>query len=448
MLLLTTNPGLLVWLVIFVVTALVLALIGAFMRRGGVSRRPLAWFAGFMLLIGLPQFLGHLYLALTAVQGETPRVEALNTLAAPDRGEAYAQAARQLFGPDADPVLVIDPRAQFGDVLAKAEVARFAAIGGKESVLLARFPGYLEAERAWVGYLRITGLSKAGGTGDSQAGYVVARPSGDRLYAVHMHNMLGIWTGPDDNAIRDRMLAGGFEVPRRTPLRTTTPAPIGSADLGAAPSQPSLIERTLESPMGIAALVAVGLAYLLFIVLYFFRGAAWAGSVPARSGATPASAAELERRLQAVNALDIPFRIERDGDSLVATWRYADAKWMDHARVHGMRRTHRIRMRLDESERVVRATDAFASYDWSAGGNGARIQWKTGLGITFFQVEHQRVFGLQLDADGRFTPKLSYAYTFNLQEMKAPLIDAVTRAGWTWRPVVWQGPAWLRWLTR
>jgi hypothetical protein len=31
--------------------------------------------------------------------------------------------------------------------------------------------------------------------------------------------------------------------------------------------------------------------------------------------------------------------------------------------------------------------------------------------------------------------------------MKSRLIDAVTRAGWTWRPVVWQGPVWLRWLT-
>ena len=39
------------------------------------------------------------------------------------------------------------------------------------------------------------------------------------------------------------------------------------------------------------------------------------------------------------------------------------------------------------------------------------------------------------------------AYTFNLQEMKSPLVDAVTRAGWDWRPTVWQGPAWLRWLT-
>ena len=65
----------------------------------------------------------------------------------------------------------------------------------------------------------------------------------------------------------------------------------------------------------------------------------------------------------------------------------------------------------------------------------------------FFQYEHQRVFGLQLDSDGRPTPQLTYAYTFDLQEMKSPLVETITRAGWCWQPVAWQAPPWLRWLT-
>jgi len=107
----------------------------------------------------------------------------------------------------------------------------------------------------------------------------------------------------------------------------------------------------------------------------------------------------------------------------------------------------RIRMVLDEANHTVRATDYVASFDWSAGRGGANLEWKTGFGIVFFQYEHQRVFGLRLDDQGRFKPELGYAYTFNLQEMKSPLIEAVTRAGWNWRPTVWQGPTWLRWLT-
>lgn len=57
------------------------------------------------------------------------------------------------------------------------------------------------------------------------------------------------------------------------------------------------------------------------------------------------------------------------------------------------------------------------------------------------------MFGLQIGKDGTITPNLSYSYTFDLQEMKAPLIQAVTAAGWRWRPVIWQAPAALRWMT-
>jgi hypothetical protein len=68
-------------------------------------------------------------------------------------------------------------------------------------------------------------------------------------------------------------------------------------------------------------------------------------------------------------------------------------------------------------------------------------------GIDFFQAEQSHVFGVQLDEQRRFKPEFPYTYRFNLSEMKSPLIAAVTRAGWNWRPTVWQGPAWLRWLT-
>lgn len=63
-----------------------------------------------------------------------------------------------------------------------------------------------------------------------------------------------------------------------------------------------------------------------------------------------------------------------------------------------------------------------------------------------FLTDPPRVFGLQLGDQGRFKPELPYSYKFNLAEQKSPLMDAVTRAGWTWRQIVWQGPAWLRWL--
>lgn len=438
-----SDTGLLISLALLAGGAVVCSLLGLLMARGGASLRPIAWFAGLFALIVVPQFIGHCYRALKTAKTEAPRAEALEQIATRTNSAARENDAKALFGPDADPQLITDVRRAHGDVFATAEFAQFAILPNGDTVLLSRFPSSSVAEKAWVNYLRVSGLNQIAGKGDSQRGYAVTRPVGDRAYVLHFGNMVGVWTGKDDATIRQRMSAGGFEIPRRAPLNeastTEASAVRGTAS---APSQP-------KSPLRIA-LIAVGLAaYLFIVVLYYFKGAAWAGTYPAKPGTTPVAASELAARLEAVNTLDVPFRIERGPlpNEFFATWRYADAKWVDLARARGLRRTFRIRLMLDEKAGTVRATDYLASFDWSAGRGGANLEWKAALGIVFFQYEHQRVFGLQLDEQGRFKPELSYAYTFNLQEMKSPMVEAVTRAGWNWRPTVWQGPLWLRWLT-
>jgi hypothetical protein len=104
-----------------------------------------------------------------------------------------------LFGPDADPQLISDVRAAYGDVFAAAEFAQFAVLPNGETVLLARFKNSSAAEKAWVNYLRVAGL-QSGGKGDSHRGYAVTRPVGDRVYALPFGSMLGVWTGANDAA--------------------------------------------------------------------------------------------------------------------------------------------------------------------------------------------------------------------------------------------------------
>ncbi len=401
----------------------VCAVLGLIMGRSGASLRPIYWFAGFFALVVVPQFFGHLYNAI-----HTTRVEAVRNPA----------DAKSIFGADVDPHFVTDARAAFGDVFGQAESAQLAVLPSGETVLIAKFNGYSKAEKAWVNYLSVSGLNQIKGEGDSQRGFAVTRPSGDRAYVLHMSNMVGIWTAKDDETIRKRMLAGGFEIPRRAPL----------AEIPASGATEEEKRSTSNRSLPIPVLVGGMAIYLLLIVLYFFKGAAWAGSSAAKAGVRPALVSEVAGQLESINSLDVPFQIERTGaNELIATWRYADAKWIDLARARGLRRTFRIRLSLDEQAHTVRATDYAAGYDWSAGRGGAEVEWKALLGIVFFQYEHQRVFGLQLDEQGRFKPDVSYAYTFNLKEMKSPLIEAVTRSGWTWRPTIWQGPKWLRWLT-
>lgn len=432
--LIRSNPGVLISLILLGGGAFVCTLLGFIMTRSGASLRPIFWFAGLFALIVVPQLIGHFYLAFHVNKTETPRTAALEQIAAAPDSDTRAADAQSLFGPDADPQLIVDARSMFGDVFATAELAQFASLPGGETVLLARFKNYSTAEKAWVNYLRVSGLNQLDGQGDSQRGYAVTRPVGDRAYVLHFGSMLGVWTGKDDATIRQRLAASGFEIPRRAPLAGVSP---------------QLRSGGAKSSIPVSLAAALIVLNLFAVTVYFFKGAAWAGTTSARPGTAPAAATELATRLESINALDVPLRIERGAQpkEFYATWRYADAKWIDLARARGMKRTFRIRLVLDEKNGTVRATDYIASYDWSAGRGGANLEWKAGIGIVFFQYERQRVLGLQLDEQGPFKPELSYAYTFNLQEMKSPLVTAVTQAGWNWRPTVWQGPTWLRWLT-
>jgi len=443
--LIRTNPGVLVGLILLVGCALILGIVGTIMARSGASVRPILWFAGFFAMIVVPQLAWHLWSGTTTVSREAPRVEALAILAnASAEPAARAEAARRLFGPDADPQLVVDSRRVFDFAPKPAEVAQFASLQDDTSVLLAQFSGYTEAEQGWVTYLRAAGLNQLAGSGDSQRGYAVSRPVGDRAYALHMGRMVGVWTGRDDNAIRARMVAGGFEVPRRAPLAGQSPAAPAAPSPEASPESTSRT-RTLH-PALIAALVS---AYVFLVIVVFFKGAAWAGSYSPTPGVARLSAADIEARFDAIHASGVPFEVVR-GDrpnEWMATWRYADARWVTFTGAHLTRRTHRVRVVLDEIHGVARATDESATFDASLWNGGASLAWKGELGITFFHRETVRVFGLQLDAHGRPLPELSYTYTFDVNELKSPLIAAVTQAGWTWRPTVWRGPTWLRWLT-
>lgn len=445
--LIRSNTGLGINLILLAGGTLVCTLLALIMARSGASLRPIAWFAGFFMLIWIPQFVGQVYIAVRNNTANAAYVEALKGVSPAVGSPTDASGLPSLtdlqsrFGPDVDPQLIVDARNLPGGVFSSAQAARFSALPNGDSVLLAQFDSSSAAEKAWVSYLKASGLSQLKGEGDSQRGYLVTRPSGDRAYALHQQTWVGVWTGASDAAIQSRMQAGGFAIPPHSPLIFRPLNTSGGINV-----------RDLKLPANplVTAVLGIGVAaYVLGILLFYFKGAAWAGSYPAVSNATALSAAQLGARLEGLNQLDLPLRVERGSqpNEWFATWRYADGKWVDLARARGLKRTFRVGLIVDEAAQKVRATDYVSSFDWSVGRGGATAEWKALMGIMFFQVEHRRFLGLQFDDQGHIKPEPGYAYSFNLNELKSPLIETVTRAGWDWRPTAWQGPTWLRWLT-
>lgn len=179
----------------------------------------------------------------------------------------------------------------------------------------------------------------------------------------------------------------------------------------------------------------MGWAILQFFL--FGRVASWAGGVPPVEGVQPVAAEQLISKLMAVNSMKVPFTVSagEQPNEIYIDWRYADATWFDLMRVHKMSRAYRLVLRLDAEDHKVRAQERNSALDLSAGVSTASLNWKTEYGINFFHYQHERVFGLQIK-DGKLTLDPSYAYTFNLRELKQPIIEIVRNAGWDYRPVL------------
>ena len=411
---LATNPGLIVALALCVLPPLVLTLIAFIMRRAGASLRPILFIAGLMLPIVLTFLIGQLVLA----RAPAPRQPSASLAV---RDGQFADREK-LFGTGIATESIRDAKSGLRGILDEAEVAEAGVSMSGETVLIAQFPGEEEARRAAAAYHR--GFQLRNTSGDEANGWRATRMQGDYIEMLESGRHLFVWSGLTKEAAAARRAASNLGIH----FPSLTPAP-------QAPLFPAL--QPLGEFFAPLSTKLIGLVLLAIIYsLWFFKGASWASSAPAVAGVPIVPVSELVARLMAINDLDVPFTITR-GESpneLFADWRYADAKWLDLAQAHGMKRTFRIRLTLDESTHSVRATDYTAAFDWSAGASGASIEWQAARGIVFFQKEQQRVFGLQIDEQGHWKPELSYSYKFDLNEMKSPIQTTITKSGWTWHP--------------
>ena len=152
-----------------------------------------------------------------------------------------------------------------------------------------------------------------------------------------------------------------------------------------------------------------------------------AAGVPAKRSA------EVRADLLAVNRPSAPF-IVRDGApenvDLVAEWRIVDARWYEIFAKAGLTRVFKILIKLDEQASEVRAVDQEWSVEWRGGVP------RLSLAAEAFRGQQKEIeFGQAYGFTETLAPGQIYKYRFTTGEIKGPLQDAVTNAGWTWRGV-------------
>ncbi len=424
---LRAHPALLGFTVFGLIAGGLFLLFAVLMTRAGLSLRPLVFIGVFFAIIVGPQLFFHIQQA----RGVMPSLEwtpSQQKSSASDNPSAVATSAgkflhpEKVFGPGFDPQLLTDIRPLFASF--SPEAAQMAVFPTAETAVAARFPSEPQTRQALEYYGAAMGIARPEPAADGS--YTASRAT-DRIRLLAAGRTLFAWSGADDKALdrRQQASAAAFH--------------LATADTPARDPRVALWWKRMAVITPLLVLIAT---------LWFFKGSTWAASVaPVAENSLPASSSELRARLLAVEKLNQPITVAPGSspDEVIVTWR-ADAAWLTFAQANGLKRTHRLVLHLDESSRTVRVREYISALDWSAGATGAAVKWHMKTGIVFFEHRHERVYGLQLDpATGRFKPELSYAYTFNLQELKAPFIAATTHAGWTWKPVLWKGPQWLRW---
>lgn len=184
--------------------------------------------------------------------------------------------------------------------------------------------------------------------------------------------------------------------------------------------------------LGLFGAVAGGFAALYALGFFQYLGGKKRPKVP------PVSRQELINRIMALNDPSKPYRIRKGDESdLVAEWKIVDAEWYGVFNKSGLNKAYRALMQVDESRHTVRCCEEIGSIAWTAGLSGItpRISYSRGFfrGRILYSKAYARGYGLRQLAPPE--PGKVYEYSFDINEIRGPIILTVEENGWEWVPV-------------
>ncbi|MEM3060941.1 MAG: hypothetical protein QW265_00865, partial [Candidatus Bathyarchaeia archaeon] len=151
---------------------------------------------------------------------------------------------------------------------------------------------------------------------------------------------------------------------------------------------------------------------------------------------------ELKERLLSLNDEKLPFATvqdPKDPNRIIASWKIADEKWIEFFAKKGLRVQYELRMKILKGKGIVKAQDNFRKFEYVGGVDGKGIKFKSEFsffkGISLFQYEKGIQYGV-IYKDGKLKIDYAYKYTFNIAEVKNPIIEIITNSGWEFRPTV------------
>jgi hypothetical protein len=159
------------------------------------------------------------------------------------------------------------------------------------------------------------------------------------------------------------------------------------------------------------------------------------GIARAKEGVVPLPKAAVKEKLLGLNQDELPFMMSEGGEvDLVAEWKIVDAAWYEIFAKAKLEKTHKIWLALNEAARTVKVLEESYTVNWRAGVPNISFSAEKFQGRSI----GNKSFGVGYAFQGADPLKYGqvYNYRFDVSEMKNPIIEIVTAAGWDYVPVV------------
>ena len=165
------------------------------------------------------------------------------------------------------------------------------------------------------------------------------------------------------------------------------------------------------------------------------------GIKEAEPGVRPISESELKLKLLALNDDRIPFSIESghgdDEADLVAEWKIVDAEWYEIFAKASLEKSHTLLLGLSDADKEVRVLEVSRDIEWRAGVPTLSASIETFKGRTVVSKEYEAVYAWK--SINPLDYGKVYEYSFDVSDMKNPIVKIITKNGWTYRPVMSKG---------
>lgn len=157
-----------------------------------------------------------------------------------------------------------------------------------------------------------------------------------------------------------------------------------------------------------------------------------------KEGVAPVPVETLTQKLLALNGEQVPFTIAPapagTGADLVAEWKIVDAAWYEIFAKASLKKTHKVYLALHAEDLAVRVLDESWEVEWRAGVPTLNVSAEWFRGRTVAAKEFGQAYAFKGPNPLDFGEV--YNYRFDVSEMKDPIAEIVTGAGWSFQPVV------------